>query len=178
MFFCISARQMHKHSKTSLIRMLYQCKLRLIIFLLKQGIYEDWDYQVKRLNLKKNLKHKAQLLCQIFLLILNILIKSSNSFLTAKSILIILHLCCTTKNVFFVFRFHVSFITDEVQLVFMLTNSFSAMQSVCHDFSSLIRGLSVYIKFYVLLKSNTLYLHHISCVIPLFRSYSLMLTCL
>ena len=77
----------------------------------------------------------------------------------------------TTKNVLFVFRFHVSFVADEVQLVFMLTNSFSAMQSACHGFSSLIRGLLVYIKFYVLLKSNTLYLHHISCAIPLFTSY-------
>ena len=146
MFFCIWARQMHKHSETSLIRMLYQCILKLIILLLKQGISEDWDYWVKRVNLNTHTHtHKAKLLCQIFLLILSILVKSSNSFLVAKSILIILHLCCTSKNVLFVFRFHVSFIIDEVQHVSMFTNSFSAMQSACHGFSSLIRGLLVYI---------------------------------
>lgn len=99
----------------------------------------------KESKLKKKKKHKAKLLCQIFLLILSILVKSSNSFLIAKSILIILHLCCTSKNVLFVFRFHVSFITDEVQHISMFTNSFSAMQSACHGFSSLIRGLLVYI---------------------------------
>ena len=137
---------MHKHSETSLIRMLYQCILKLIILLLKQGISEDWDYWVKTVNLKKKTHtHKAKLLCQIFLLILSILVKSSNSFLVAKSILIILHLCCTSKNVLFVFRFHVSFIIDEVQHVSMFTNSFSATQSACHGFSSLIRGLLVYI---------------------------------
>ena len=99
----------------------------------------------KESKLKKKKKNKAKLLCQIFLLILSILVKSSNSLLIAKSILIILHLCCTSKNVLFVFRFHVSFITDEVQHISMFTNSFSAMQSACHGFSSLIRGLLVYI---------------------------------